>query len=60
MKVELSKAVADELRNTLAEVISDMSSEIADTDNPPSDPTCKNVGCNSNPFWSRLTTLDSA
>ena len=34
MKVELSKAVADELRNTLAEVISDMSSEIADTDNP--------------------------
>jgi len=34
MIVELSDELAEELRVTLANVISDMSSEVADTDNP--------------------------
>ncbi len=34
MKVELSDELSEELGVTLATVISDMSSEIADTDNP--------------------------
>ncbi len=34
MLLELSVPVAEELRETLAQVVSDMSSEIADTDNP--------------------------
>jgi len=34
MILELSESVADELRVTLSEVLGDMSSEIADTDNP--------------------------
>lgn len=33
MMLELSDDVAEELRDTLEQVISDMSSEIADTDN---------------------------
>jgi hypothetical protein len=34
MILDLSQEVADELRVTLEQVIGDMSSEIADTDNP--------------------------
>ena len=34
MIVELSEPLAEELRATLGEVLGDMSSEIADTDNP--------------------------
>jgi hypothetical protein len=34
MKLELSEEFVEELRKTLGEVIGDMSSEIADTDNP--------------------------
>lgn len=34
MKLELEQSQAEELRATLDEVIGDMSSEIADTDNP--------------------------
>ncbi len=33
MMLELSDALVEELRSTLASVVSDMSSEIADTDN---------------------------
>jgi len=33
MKLELSDALQEELRSTLATVLSDMSTEIADTDN---------------------------
>jgi hypothetical protein len=34
MIVELSEPLAEELRDTLGQVLGDMSSEIADTDNP--------------------------
>lgn len=34
MMLELSEPLAEELRTTLGEVLGDMSSEIADTDNP--------------------------
>ncbi len=34
MMLELSAPCAEELRSTLDQVLSDMSSEIADTDNP--------------------------
>ena len=34
MNLELSEPLAVELRDTLREVLGDMSSEIADTDNP--------------------------
>jgi len=34
MILELSESLAEELRDTLGEVIGDMSSEIAGTDNP--------------------------
>ena len=34
MNVDLTQEVAEELRVTLGQVIGDMSSEIADTDNP--------------------------
>jgi len=34
MILELSESLAAELRDTLAEVVREMSSEIADTDNP--------------------------
>jgi hypothetical protein len=34
MILNLSESLAEELRQTLEEVVGDMSSEIADTDNP--------------------------
>jgi hypothetical protein len=34
MILELSEPLAEELRDTLGEILGDMSSEIADTDNP--------------------------
>jgi hypothetical protein len=34
MILELSESLAEELKSTVAEVVGDMSSEIADTDNP--------------------------